>query len=204
VKYVDKTNANAKLVGDDIFGCNKDFALCFPALSAASSETRRDWPLAELEKYVGDELSHAGNNELELFGMKFPHDSRAKYCIGALLLVLLYFWLHMRERSVKVSDCDEGLEVAWIGLYSSRIARLTTWLSVFVLSVYGVFVASASILEIHDPRWRTVWPVLKSWRGVEWGVVPITATSLLSLACIREMAKLATLSRGTPKKVSER
>jgi hypothetical protein len=82
------------------------------------------------------ELQRAGER-IEFLGLKFPE--RVISTWGALIIVIiqLYFWLHLRVFRARLSPNSPAFNVAWIGLYADPWARLISLsgVSIFPLGV---------------------------------------------------------------------
>jgi hypothetical protein len=109
------------------------FDTVFPELVAVESELGR-LPLQKLT----DELVRRASSEPEPFqlaGIKFPIRAMTEWGIVFLLLIQVYLWVHIHEIKGKIDADAPGFDVAWIGVYTSNIARLIFLISLLVPSV---------------------------------------------------------------------
>jgi hypothetical protein len=70
---------------------------------------------------------------VEVFGLKIPSGTISAWGFVLLLAIQSYFWIHLNEFSNRADLTTPGIEVAWIGVYRSRAARLAVMLSACVL-----------------------------------------------------------------------
>jgi hypothetical protein len=106
-----------------------------------------DWA----ERILQAEARRTGD-AFEAAGLKIPAEA-AVWC-GILLIfgVQLYMLIHLREFGNRV-DRDAGFEVAWIGVYVSRLARLMLLVSLLVLPAGTVLLLSRRVFQRIETRW---------------------------------------------------
>ena len=77
-----------------------------------------------------------------------------------LLGTQLYFWLHLHELVNKIEPNAEGWNVAWIGIYSTRISFAVALISSTVLPVVAAAILAQKLALVGYPSRR--WAVLVS------------------------------------------
>jgi len=75
----------------------------------------------------------------EAFGIKFPADVATLGGTIALLCVQLYFFLYLRKLYGALKPDDEGWNVPWIGMDSSRLGKAVFRATVVLLPVISLF-----------------------------------------------------------------
>jgi hypothetical protein len=101
------------------------FAQAFHELNVATQTYQENLPLDAAEKILRSEKERS-KEVFEAFGVKFPVEAAAKWGVSILVVVQMYFWLHLAEyRRRRIVNPP----VAWIGSYDSMFAR-----SVFLIS----------------------------------------------------------------------
>jgi hypothetical protein len=118
------------------------FVEAFPELQAIQAELsvlRLDSLRAKLEAQASEAQT------LELGGLKFQV---ARWGILLILMIQLYFWLLVRELNEKLNPGDAATtEVAWLGLFVSRVGRLAFLCSLLVPTV-AVFLLAHQLLHL--------------------------------------------------------
>lgn len=99
----------------------------FPDLAALTSDLM-NISFPEVQKRLND-LQPKGDETIEALGLKVPLAQITQWGTFLLLSLQLYFLLHLREFSGKVTCSSPGGDVAWIGVYRSKMALTTTLLS---------------------------------------------------------------------------
>jgi hypothetical protein len=89
-------------------------------------------PLKILLTRIAD-LGPKGEQPLEALGFKIPAADITKWGLLILLAVQFYFWLHLHEFNQKAEASSPGRDVAWIGVYKSRVAVGTVLLSACII-----------------------------------------------------------------------
>ena len=109
--------------------------------------------LAAEEKRSGDSL--------DAFGLKFPAETAIRWGIGALIIIMvqLYLWAHLFEFRRKLSASDEGWDVAWVGVYETRPARILLYASLVLFPVAGNAALGIRGLFLSHFAWHS-WAVL--------------------------------------------
>lgn len=107
-------------------------------------------PLTGFKEYQSTDLKTAETilaaeekrslTSLDAFGVKFPAEAAIRWGAGAalVLIVQLYLWAHLFEFRRKLSSEDKGWNVAWVGVYETRPARILLYGSLLVLPLAGV------------------------------------------------------------------
>lgn len=107
-------------------------------------EVERELGGLPLERLIDEVVKRAssGPEPMELLGMKFPIAALTQWGIVLLLTIQLYLWLHVHEMRGKIDLTDApGLDVAWIGVYTSRISRVVFFISLLVPSFVVLLLA---------------------------------------------------------------
>lgn len=131
------------------------FSDSFPELDRVT----RGYQELEFEKaraILRAELGRSGER-VEFLGMNVPETIMATWGGIVILMLQLYFWLHLRAlHNAGYLSKNIANEVAWIGTYSDFFARLTAFATIFVLplgaTVSAVLVADVSaVLAVALP-----------------------------------------------------
>jgi hypothetical protein len=113
------------------------FDMAFRELASVSRDLT-NIPLSNMQARVA-EMQPKGEQEIEAFGLKIPAAEVTMWGLGLLLAVQFYFWLHLHEFNRKVDRSSPGRDVAWIGVYGSRIAFGAMLLSACILPLGALF-----------------------------------------------------------------
>jgi hypothetical protein len=111
------------------------FDKSFPALKELTEFTE-SLPLDRLKQQLESEQERSREG-FEIFGVKLPTELIGTWGILSLLVVQLYFWLHLL-RFVKQAREDRGndasvSQIPWIGFYPEKITRF-----IFIFSSVGL------------------------------------------------------------------
>jgi hypothetical protein len=117
-------------------------------------------PPKTIDDILASERERTGET-FDAVGLKLPAEDMVRFGILLIVCVQLYLWVHLREKSLKLQDDDEGWEVAWIGVYQSRYAGalmfvsicLLPFLTAVVLSLRGLESSSSSMNYRSLPYW---------------------------------------------------
>jgi hypothetical protein len=171
------------------WNCRGPFAECFAALAWFSRDKPR-YSLQDLSDAIDDQLSGFQPHDFEVLGIKFPVEHQALWGIIALLALQLYLCLHLRELSPSLTPKDDGLNVAWIGLYPSLLSRAVTWTSILILPLVSIALLAQNGMHYESP----LWPFLKAHKlpVTEWFLAPATICTLLALSSCLAVTRLAT------------
>ena len=194
----------------DDWQCHSSFSVCFPDLDAVTKNRTRGSP-QELSTSIDGEVA-SQSKEFEVLGIKFPREDLDRWGLILLCSILAYFCLHLRELSPNISAHDDGLTVAWLGLYSSWYAQSLVWLSLLLLPCGAVL-----LLGRRGAKYEFLWPTsdednhwtrLKHWLSSQhwdtlsiWIFLPLAICAVLgSLSCLSAMklAQLADTARNSP------
>lgn len=139
------------------------FAESFPELF----ELAQDRDSAAFDILRRSFLQEIGRTDemFEAFGLKLPISTAASWGMALIISVQLYFLAHFRELSRRLRPSDPGWEVAWIGVYHGRFARLLFDASALVLPFLAVLLLGCkawSQLEILPTQLLIVGAVLGS------------------------------------------
>ena len=89
-----------------------------------------------------------GEERIEFLGMKLPGTLMATWGGVVILMLQLYFWLHLRVvRGVGRTSKELMNEVAWIGIYSDIFARVITLATILLLPL-GTTVCAVIIADV--------------------------------------------------------
>jgi hypothetical protein len=83
------------------------------------------------------ELKRAGER-VQFLGLTFPERLVSTWGIAIILIIQLYFWIHLRELRFRVVPDDPAVKEAWIGFYTGYIARLGSVLTASILPLGAV------------------------------------------------------------------
>ncbi len=119
------------------------FERSFPGVQRFLTELRYGGPMDYelLNALFALERKRSGS-PLEIAGLKIERNILRFWGVAVLLAVQIYFYLHLREFTTRSRAGDEGLRVAWIGLYpglgsffifSTSIVALPTAVSTLIL-----------------------------------------------------------------------
>ncbi len=156
------------------------FDYSFPQLSAATKEYE-DLDITKIEQVLAEEDKRTGDS-FEAIGVKFPADSVHLWGILIIVGIQLYFWIHLRERSSKLSEGDTGWDVAWIGVYPSKVARVAMFSSTLVLPVLAAL--SLGIRGSHTAffeRFHSPWTY---WSLFTLSILFVCALGILACVCL--------------------
>jgi hypothetical protein len=104
--------------------------------------------------------------------------------------------VHLSELASKVGPSDSGLEVAWLGLYSSRFALALVWVSVLLLPCLAVAMLG---LKGADYDGGLLWKAIEQdWKSLSlWVLLPTTLAGVFgALSCLasNKLASLAAMA----------
>lgn len=126
------------------------FKDAFPEL-ASVDEPFENADLGSAERILRAEANRTGD-AFEAAGLKIPAEA-AIWC-GILLIfgIQVYMLIHLREFGNRV-DREAGFEIAWIGVYTSRLARWTLFVSLLVLPAFTVTLLSRRVSLMIETQW---------------------------------------------------
>lgn len=87
------------------------------------------------------------SESFEAIGLKVPAEDIVRFGIILIIGIQLYLWLHLYEKSTELRNGDEGLEVAWIGVYRSPYASTMMFVTTCMLPA-----TAASLLGLRGLR----------------------------------------------------
>jgi len=132
------------------------FKDAFPEL-ADVYEPFKDVPISSAANILQAESKRTGD-AFEAAGLKIPADMAVRCGVLLVLGVQLYMLIHLREFGSRL-DREAGFEVAWIGVYVSRLARLMLFSSLLVLPACTVVLLSVRALTMTEHS-RLAWAAL--------------------------------------------
>lgn len=98
----------------------------------------------EVSRLLQSELQRERSSEkIEFLGLRFPERDLATWGAVIIVVIQLYFWLHLSVLSVRLTPGDDCMKVAWVGLYPNISARSVSLLTASILPaaviVYGIW-----------------------------------------------------------------
>jgi hypothetical protein len=106
----------------------------------------------ELKYVLAQEAAKPKVESFELFGVKFPVATARLWGVGAIFVIQLYLWIHLHELSPRLKADDPGWDVAWIGVYRSRLARC-----LFAVTAGVLPLCTAVLLDYKALRGANFW-----------------------------------------------
>jgi hypothetical protein len=179
---------------DENSQCHDSFEKCYPELNRIAGE-RATYPLKDLTDAIDAEVA-ASERQFELFGVKFPREDLSLWGIIVVVVVLGYFCIHLQELSPRIESTDAGLEVAWLGLYSSWYSRALFWLSVLLLPCMAILLLGLKGARYEGPlseSMKSHWRNLGMW--IAFPVVVSVALGSFSCLAATRLAALAAYTR---------
>ncbi len=155
-----------------------DFDYAFRQLSNITKDYEA-LDLITIEKVLAGEEKRTGES-FEILGIKFPAENTTRWGILVIIGVQIYFWIHLRELSPKLRPNDPGWDVAWIGVYSSKYAKVATFVSTCLLPVSAALALGIRGLSVSSFA-RSSWVLL---------VLGALATLTLSLAAWNRLPRV--------------
>jgi hypothetical protein len=176
------------------WSCAKTFAECFPELNEVA-QGRADYKLKELSDFLDNQIAHY-DQDMQVFGMRFPAEQQSLWGIILLLSILSYFWLHLRELAPQLSADHPGTEVAWIGLYVHWYAYTLVWASILFVPLISVLLLGFQ--GLHFERFSIAniamhWVAFALWVVLPGGILCVLG--LLSCIRVNRLAQLAGSAR---------
>jgi len=113
------------------------FAEAFPDLNTITKD-RQAATFKVWDQALRDEIDRT-SDAFEAFGLKIPAQATTLWGVVLVLGVQLYMLTHLIELSRKIELADPGWEVAWIGIYQHRLARIIFFCSAIVLPPLTIF-----------------------------------------------------------------
>jgi hypothetical protein len=157
---------------------HEPFADTFPNLSSLT-KNYEELDLETIDKILEAEQSRTGDS-FEAIGIKFPAEGVTRWGIVLILGIQLYLFLHLHELTPKLKPTDEGWEVAWIGVYKSRISQVLYLASSVLLPPIAAFA-----LAWHMPTMtRAAW-----WLRLAAMILGTTVSLLLGWLAWRRLRK---------------
>ncbi len=189
-------------LSDPYLTCSDKFERCFPDLSQVASNDGTSYTLKDLNSFLTDQISREWRPELDIYGIKIPAEDRSRWGTALVLVILFYFWLHLRELSPKLLPTDPGLDVAWIGLYPSAYASGLVWLSVFLLPLTSLVLFG--LTSAHYEGGALLAFVTLHWGAVSlWLVAPLLFCFLISISCCLQIQRLVRLAAQTSSSLND-
>lgn len=149
-------------------------------------------------KEVPDRIRNAeaqAEQNLEVFGLRVPVAQVGQWGTLLLVAVQFYFWLHLHELTGRIEPTDPGWNVAWIGVYFSRLAIATLLLSSCALPFMAAYVIGLRMQHDASPD------IAHSWRLVFLAWMVYTASGILGVATAERIFRLSRRRTPVPGKV---
>jgi hypothetical protein len=118
---------------------------------AAVDGTFEDASIESVERILDGEAK-TQTETFETFGLKIPGEIAVRFGALLVLAVQLYLWIHLREVGLRMKQ-NTDLDIAWIGTYSSKAARILFYVTVTVLPLITLVVLGLRGLTTSDHRW---------------------------------------------------
>jgi hypothetical protein len=134
----------------------RSFKDSFRALSAVY-EPLENADIGSAERILDAEAKRTGD-AFEAAGLKIPAEVAVRCGVLLVLGVQLYFLIHLREFGNRL-DRNAGFEVAWIGVYSSKLARVMILISLLLLPACTVVLLSYRGFSMTEHK-RLAWAAL--------------------------------------------
>jgi hypothetical protein len=115
-----------------------NFEEAFPELNSSTAHYQ-NLPFEQARAIMEGELARSGA-EFEFLGAKFPAESIGNWGLVIILVLEVYFALHLNQVLRMATTEPLSATSAWIGVYSNRIARGLTVVSV---AIFPCWVASS-------------------------------------------------------------
>jgi hypothetical protein len=112
-----------------------NFETAFPELNSVSNGIST----LEIADAVRRIEAQAGTAEksVSVLGFAFPVAQLSQWGLLVLLAIQFYFWLHLHELAARLEPESEGWNVAWIGVYRTRVSTIATAFSCLVLPAWA-------------------------------------------------------------------
>jgi hypothetical protein len=167
--------------------CLEPFDECFRELDQLT-EDKREYKLTDIATFLDSEVK-GQTREFEVFGIKFPTEDLSRWGIVLILAILAYFCLHLRELSPQITSTDTGLEVAWLGLYSSWYSYGLFWFSVLALPLTSIL-----FLGVSGAKLQWSFRAANRWHWSAWVIIPSIVCCVLAVLSCLEARRLALLA----------
>jgi hypothetical protein len=130
----------------------KKFEETFPELHDFTKMNPK-MSLDDVSRLLQSELKRERSSEkIEFLGLKFPESDLATWGAVIIVVIQLYFWLHLRTLKQRITYSDASRRVAWIGLYPDAFARAVSLLTACILPaaviVYGIWTLGFSYYSL--------------------------------------------------------
>jgi hypothetical protein len=165
-----------------------DFATAFPELNSSATGVMTLDINDALHRIEAEAVS--SQRDVSILGFSLALSELSKWGGIVLLSVQLYFWLHLHELASRIEPNAEGWDVAWIGLYSTRLSFVTALITCSLLPVAAAGSLALKIAVLHVYYQRTA--------NVGSGIV-ISLSALLAFLSCRKLYQLRESARKEPK-----
>jgi hypothetical protein len=153
-----------------------NFPTAFPELN----DYAQDIGLLDINQAVHDIESLPLSNEqnLSVLGLSIALSQVSTWGALVLLVVQVYFLIHLRELVARIELSAEGWNVAWIGIYDTKLSATVAFMSACLLPV-----AAACVLAVQTYLAREKWLLSISLLVViaNFWIAALTTTKLLHL-----------------------
>lgn len=122
----------------------------FRELSAVVGDNKPvDWAHA-MQLVANDEANWHPNENFQALGLKFPVSRSVGWCAITILVLQLYLWVLLFEYKKKLGEDDPAWNIAWIGMYQSAPARVSSAASGIILPVAASAALRIRGLYLHS------------------------------------------------------
>lgn len=128
------------------------FVSSFALLNELSTNIQ-DLPLESLRRVLETEETRKGDS-FEVVGIKFPSETTKWAGFVVLCGIQLYLGLLFREQPVSLEKDSPGNEIAWIGIYTSAVARVLVFVTLVPLPTLAFAAMAFGKLSPHTNIWR--------------------------------------------------
>lgn len=135
------------------------FAEAFPDLNTITKD-RQAASFKVWDQALRDEIDRTSDS-FEAFGLKIPAQATTLWGLALILGVQLYMLTHLIELTRKIDIADPGWEVAWIGIYQHRLARIIFFASAIVLPPLTVLLIAHKGVALTVDTTRSA--VIQTW-----------------------------------------
>lgn len=125
---------------------------------ASVDEPFEDADIGSAERILAAEAKRA-DEAFEAAGLKIPAEVAVRCGVLLILGVQFYMWVHLHEFGNRFGR-DAGYEVAWIGVYFSKPARVLFFISLLILPLGTIVLLSIRGLTISEHHRWLGWTIL--------------------------------------------
>jgi hypothetical protein len=120
-----------------------------------------DLPIDRVAEILNAEIQRSGER-VQMLGLTFSLKVLSQAAAGIIMLVQMYFVLHLKQFSLLASDSDR---IAWVAFYSNYSARSLTLVTGVVLPVATCVYATSAHPSYSNEICTFISMVLAAWSG---------------------------------------